>query len=223
MNLSVGILNAGADRIRLTAFSEHKFDSCHALVWEYSAAMTRDEAWAILTEFTQSDSLRKHALAVEAAMRRYATHFGEDIDKWGIVGLLHDFDYERWPNPPEHTRAGAAILRERGLDEELVTAILSHADWNQDQYPLDTPLRRALYAVDELCGFIMAVAYVRPERLNGMTPASVRKKMKQKAFAAAVSREAIEKGASLLGLPLDDHIQHVIAALQGVSRELGFA
>ncbi|HOK76586.1 MAG TPA: HDIG domain-containing protein [Verrucomicrobiota bacterium] len=185
--------------------------------------MTRDEAWKILTEFTQSDSLRKHALAVEAAMRHYAAHFNENVERWGVVGLLHDFDYERWPNPPEHTRAGAAILRERGLDEELVTAIMSHADWNQDEYPLDTLLRRTLYAVDELCGFVIAVAYVRPEHLTGMTPSSVRKKMKQKAFAAAVSREAIEKGATLLGLPLDDHIQHVISALQGVNSDLGFA
>ena len=184
--------------------------------------MTRDQAWNLLTEFTQSDSLRKHALAVEAAMRNYAVHFGQDVDRWGLVGLLHDFDYERWPTPPDHTRAGAALLRERGLDEELVAAILSHADWNQDQYPLDTPLRRALYAVDELCGFVMAVAYVRPERLTGLSPSSVRKKMKQKAFAAAVSRDAIQRGALLLGVPLDEHIQRVINALQGISRELGF-
>ncbi|MCX8109282.1 MAG: HDIG domain-containing protein [Verrucomicrobiae bacterium] len=184
--------------------------------------MTRDEAWSILTEFTKSDSLLKHAIAVEAAMRHYAVHFGQDVEKWGLVGLLHDFDYERWPEPPEHTRAGASILRTRGLDEEIITAILSHADWNQEQYPLDSLLRRTLYAVDELCGFIMAVAYVQPERLNGMTPSSVRKKMKQKAFAAAVSREAIEKGAALLNLPLDDHIQHVITAMQSVSRNLGF-
>lgn len=185
--------------------------------------MTRDQAWSLLTEYTQSDSLRKHALAVEAAMRHYAAHFGQDTDRWGLVGLLHDFDYERHPNPPDHTRAGASILRERGLDEEIVTAILAHADWNQDQYPLDTPLRRTLYAVDELCGFVMAVAYVRPERLTGMTPASVRKKMKQRSFAAAVSREAIERGAALVGLPLDDHVQHVITALQGVGGKLGFA
>lgn len=136
--------------------------------------------------------------------------------------MLHDFDYERWPHPPEHTRAGAPILRERGVEEEIVAAILSHADWNRADYPLDRPLRKALCAVDELCGFIMAVAYVRPERLTGMSASSVRKKMKQKAFAAAVNREDVDRGADLVGLSLDEHIQHVIAAMQGVSRELGF-
>lgn len=185
--------------------------------------MTRDQAWALLTEFTQSESLRKHALAVEAAMRHYARRNGEDEERWGVVGLLHDFDYERWPNPPDHTRQGARILRERGADEELVGAILSHAEWNWAEYPLDRPLRRALYAVDELCGFIIAVALVRPERLHGMTASSVRKKMKQKAFAAGVRREDIEKGAELLGLPLDEHITQVITALQGVAGPLGLA
>ncbi len=185
--------------------------------------MTRDEAWNLLTEFTKSESLRKHALAVEAAMRHLAAAGGADVETWGVTGLLHDFDYERWPNPPEHTREGAKILRERGVSEEMVGAILSHAEWNQDQYPLDRPLRRTLYAVDELCGFILAVAYVRPERLNGMTPSSVRKKMKQKSFAAAVRREDIEKGAELLGLPLDEHIARVIAALQSVAGPLGLA
>jgi putative nucleotidyltransferase with HDIG domain len=184
--------------------------------------MTREEAWSLLTEFTPSESLRKHALAVEAAMRLYANRFGEDADRWGLAGLLHDFDYERWPEPPEHTRAGAPILRQRGLDEEIVAAILSHAEWNHAEYPLDRPLRKTLSAVDELCGFIMAVAYVRPERLTGLAPASVRKKMKQKAFAAAVSRADIERGAELLGLPLDEHLHQVIAAMQGISPALGF-
>lgn len=185
--------------------------------------MTRDQAWALLTEFTQSDSLRKHALAVEAAMRHYARRTGEDEERWGVVGLLHDFDYERWPNPPDHTRQGARILRERGADEELVSAILSHAEWNWAEYPLDRPLRRALYAVDELCGFLIAVALVRPERLQGMTASSVLKKMKQKAFAAGVRREDIHKGAELLGLPLDEHITQVITALQGVAGRLDLA
>jgi putative nucleotidyltransferase with HDIG domain len=184
--------------------------------------MTRDEAWLLLIEFTQSESLRKHALAVEAAMRHYAVHFGENVEVWGVTGLIHDFDYERWPNPPEHTREGASILRERGVDEEIIGAILSHADWNQDQFPRDRPIRKALFAVDELCGFVTAVAYVRPEKLGGMTASSVRKKMKQKSFAAAVKREDIEKGAELLGLPLDDHIMHVIAAMQKIAKELGF-
>jgi len=185
--------------------------------------MTRDEAWRLLTDFTQSESLRKHALAVEAAMRHYAAHFGENVDLWGITGLIHDFDYERWPNPPEHTREGARLLRERGVDEEIIGAILSHAEWNQDQFPLDRPIRKALFAVDELCGFVMAVAYVRPEKLAGMTASSVRKKMKQKSFAAAVKREDIEKGAELLGLSLDEHITHVITAMQGIAKELGLA
>ena len=183
--------------------------------------MTRESALALLKEYTRSESLIKHALAVEAALGHYAIHFGEDVECWTITGLLHDFDYERWPHPPEHTREGARILRERGVDEEVVGAILSHAEWNWEEYPLDRPLRKALFAVDELCGFVTAVAYVRPEKLSGMTPASVRKKMKQKSFAASVKREDIEKGATLLGLGLDDHILHVITAMQGIARELG--
>jgi len=185
--------------------------------------MTRDEALALLKEFTQSVSLLKHAHAVEAAMRYYAARFGADVERWGLVGLLHDFDYERWPNPPDHSREGACILRRRGVDEEIVGAILSHAEWNWDQYPLDRPLRKTLFAVDELCGFIMAVAYVRPEKLTGLTASSVKKKLKQHSFAAAVKREDIARGAELLGLPLDEHITHVIAALQSVATELGFA
>jgi putative nucleotidyltransferase with HDIG domain len=183
--------------------------------------MTRDEALALLKEFTKSESLIKHALAVEAAMRHHAARLGENVELWGVTGLLHDFDYERWPNPPDHTREGTRILRERGVDEEIIGAILSHAEWNQDQYPLDRPLRRTLFAVDELCGFVTAVAYVRPEKLTGMAASSVRKKMKQKSFAAAVKREDIEKGAELLGLPLDEHITHVITAMQGIAGELG--
>ena len=185
--------------------------------------MTRADAWTLLNEFTRSDSLIKHALAVEAAMRHYAAHFGADIELWGTVGLLHDFDYERWPHPPEHTREGARILRERGVDEEIVGAMLSHADWNRDPYPLDRPLRRVLSAVDELCGFITAVACVRPEKLQGMAASSVRKKMKQKAFAAAVNRGDIVQGAERIGLPLDEHIQHVITALQTQAGPLGLA
>jgi putative nucleotidyltransferase with HDIG domain len=185
--------------------------------------MTREQGLELLREFTRSDSLIKHALSVEAAMRHYAAHFGEDVELWGVVGLIHDFDYERWPQPPEHTRKGAGILRERGVDEEIVGAMLSHAAWNQEEYPLDRPLRRTLFAVDELCGFITAVACVRPERLVGMKPKSVRKKMRQKSFAAAVSREDIERGAELLELPLDEHIAHVITALRSVAPDLGLA
>jgi putative nucleotidyltransferase with HDIG domain len=185
--------------------------------------MNREAAWQLLTEFTQSDSLRKHALAVETAMRHYAPRFGGDPEVWGVTGLLHDFDYERWPQPPDHTRAGARILRERGVDEEIVGAILAHATWNWDTHPLDRPLRQVLFAVDELCGFVTAVAYVRPEKLEGMAASSVRKKMKQKSFAAAVRREDIEQGARLLNLELDEHIANVIAAMQSCARELGFA
>ncbi len=185
--------------------------------------MKRDQALSILKEFTQSESLLKHAYAVEAAMRFYAPRSGGDVEQWGAVGLLHDFDYERWPNPPEHTQAGARILRERGVDEEIVSAVLSHAQWNWGQYPLDRPLRKSLFAVDELCGFITAVAYVRPEKLVGMTASSVRKKMKQKSFAAAVKREDIEKGAEVLELPLEQHITNVITAMQGVAADLGLA
>ncbi|HXP60479.1 MAG TPA: HDIG domain-containing protein [Dongiaceae bacterium] len=183
--------------------------------------MTRDHALALLHEYTVSESLRKHALAVEAAMRHYAAFLGENAELWGLTGLIHDFDYERWPNPPEHTREGARILRALGVDEEIVGAVLSHATWNWTEYPLDRPLRKALFAVDELCGFITAVAYVRPERLTGMAASSVRKKMKQKSFAAAVKREDIEKGAELMGCPLDDHIARVIAAMQTVAKDLG--
>ena len=185
--------------------------------------MNRDEAWELLCEYTSSDSLRKHALAVEAAMRHYARLMGEDEEAWGLAGLLHDFDYERWPNPPEHAREGAKILRARGVDEEIVAAVLSHAEWNTDEYPRDRPIRKALFAVDELSGFIIACALVRPTRLEGLAPKSVKKKMKTPAFAAAVSREDIHKGAELLGVPLDDHMRNCIAALQGVAGELGLA
>ena len=185
--------------------------------------MTRAEAWNLLTDYTKSDSLIKHALAVEAAMRQYAGHFLEQADAWAIAGLLHDFDYERWPEPPHHTREGARILRERGVDAEIVGAILSHAEWNQQEYPRDRPIRKTLFAVDELCGFITAVAYVRPDKLAGMTATSVRKKMRQKSFAAAVKREDIEQGAALLGMPVDQHITRVISALQAVAGPLGFA
>lgn len=185
--------------------------------------MTREEAWTLLNEFTKSESLIKHALAVEAAMRHYAARFGANVEQWGVTGLIHDFDYERWPNPPDHTREGARILRERAVDEEIIGAILSHAEWNQDQFPLDRPIRKTLFAVDELCGFVTAVAYVRPEKLNGMSASSVRKKMKQKSFAAAVKREDIEKGAALLEIPLDEHITQVISAMQSIAGPLGFA
>lgn len=185
--------------------------------------MTRDDAWKLLCEYVQSDSLRKHMLAVEAAMRHYAGLLGGDADQWAIAGLLHDFDYERWPNPPDHTHEGAKILRERGMDEEIVGAIMAHADWNQDEYPRDRPIRKALFAVDELCGFLTASALVRPTRLEGLAPASVKKKMKTSTFAANVKREDITGGAELLGIPLDDHISNCITAMQTVAPALGLA
>jgi putative nucleotidyltransferase with HDIG domain len=183
--------------------------------------MIREQAWELLCEYVRSDSLRKHMLAVEAAMRHYAGIMGGDLELWGITGLLHDFDYERWPNPPEHTREGAKILRERGVDEEIVGAILSHADWNLDEYPRDRPIRKTLFAVDELCGFITAAALVRPTRLEGLGPPSIKKKLKSPAFAAAVKREDITAGAELLGLSLDEHITNCVTAMQGMSAELG--
>ncbi len=185
--------------------------------------MTRAEAWQLLCEYTATDSLRKHALAVEAAMRHYAGPLGGDVETWGVVGLLHDFDYERWPTIPEHTREGARILRERGVDEEVVTAILSHVPWNEAEYPRDRPLRRTLFAVDELCGFVVACALVRPTRLVGLEPKSVLKKLKTPAFAAAVSRDDIHAGPQLVGRPLEEHIQHCITALQGAAAQLGLA
>ena len=147
-------------------------------------------------------------------MRHYAERLEGDTEQWGLTGLLHDFDYERWPENQEHTQEGAKILRERGVDEEIIGAILSHAEWNQTEYPLDRPIRKALFAVDELCGFVTAVACVRPEGLKGMKAKSVRKKLKARNFAAAVSREDIDQGAELLEMDLNDHINEVIAALQ---------
>lgn len=185
--------------------------------------MQRSEAWELLCEYTASESLRKHALAVEAAMRHYAALSGGDLEQWGLAGLLHDFDYERWPDPPAHTREGAVILRARGVDEEIIGAIMAHADWNLERYPRDRPIRKTLFAVDELCGFITACALVRPDRLHGLEPPSVRKKLKTAAFAASVSRTDIQEGAALLGLDLDQHIANCIAALQPIAAELGLA
>jgi putative nucleotidyltransferase with HDIG domain len=182
--------------------------------------MDRAAALELLLEYTQSESLRKHAYAVEAAMRAYAPRFGTDPEAWGLTGLLHDFDYERYPGPPEHTQKGAPILRERGVPEEIIQAILSHAEWND--LPRDTPLRKTLFAVDELAGFITAVAYVRPSRsLAEVDVRAVRKKMKDKTFARAVRREDITEGAALLGVDVDEHIQVVLKAMQGIHEELG--
>jgi putative nucleotidyltransferase with HDIG domain len=182
--------------------------------------MDRNKAWEILNEYTKNPALIRHALCVEAAMKHYAKLQGADEEQWGIAGLLHDFDYERWPEPPEHTREGAKILREAGFDEEIVGAVLSHVPWNQEDYPRDRPIRKMVFAVDELCGFIHAAALVRPERIAGLKAKSITKKLKQKSFAAAVSREDIHAGAELLEMPLAEHIDNCIAALQSVAAEL---
>jgi len=182
--------------------------------------VSRDDDLALVREFTQSDGLIKHMLAVEAAVRAYARQFGEDEEKWGRVGLLHDFDYERWPDPPDHPLKGAAILKERGYPDDVIYAIKSHADYLPD-CPRVSRLDKTLYACDELCGFIMACALVRPTRLEGLEPKSVRKKMKQPSFAAAVNRDDILRGAADLGVDLDEHIAFCIAAMQSIASELG--
>lgn len=173
----------------------------------------RDDDLALIDEFVSNASLKRHMLAVEAAVRAYARKFGEDENLWGRVGLLHDFDYERFPDAPAHPLEGSKILRERGYPEEVIYAILSHADYLADQYPRRSLLDKTLYACDELCGFIVACAILRPQRLEGLTASSVRKKMKQASFAAAVSREDILQGAQELGVDLDEHIDFCIAAL----------
>jgi putative nucleotidyltransferase with HDIG domain len=179
----------------------------------------RSAAWQLVCAYTQSDSLRKHMLAVEAAMRAYARRFGEDEETWGIVGLLHDFDYERWPEPPDHPLKGAAILAEHGYPQSVIYAIKSHADYLPD-CPRVSRLDKTLYACDELAGFITAVAKIRPEGIRGLQAKSVKKKFKQKAFAAAVKREDIVAGAADLGLDLDEHIQFVIDAMAAIAAEL---
>ena len=184
--------------------------------------MNREAAYELLCEYTQSESLRSHMLAVEAAMRAYAKTFGEDEEKWAVVGLLHDFDYERWPTAPDHPLQGAAILAERGYPPDVIYAIKSHAAEVTDS-PRVSLLDKALYACDELAGFISACAVVRPEGIQGLQAKSVRKKMKQKAFAAAVNRDDIVRGAEELGVDLDEHIQVVIDAMSTISDQLGLA
>ena len=173
-----------------------------------------------MCEYTASESLRRHMLAVEAAMRAYARRFQEDEEKWAIVGLLHDFDYERWPDPPDHPLRGAEILAQRGYPDDVIYAIKSHADYLPD-CPRVSRLDKTLYACDELSGLITAVAMVRPEGIRGMEARSVLKKMKQKSFAAAVNRDDIARGAEDLGVDLNQHIQLVIDAIAG-SNALGY-
>ena len=182
--------------------------------------MCRDDDLALLKQYTQSDSLIKHMLAVEASVRAYARKFNEDEQKWGTVGLLHDFDYERWPNPPDHPLKGAEILKEHGYPDDVIYAIKSHADYLED-CPRVSRMDKTLYACDELCGFLTACALVRPTRLEGLKAKSVRKKMKQASFAAAVNRDDMLRGAEDLGVDLNEHINFCIAALQSIADELG--
>ena len=182
--------------------------------------LPRDTAWAILTEFTHGDSLRKHARAVEAAMRAYAGRYDGDEEMWGVAGMLHDFDYEMHPRAPAHPMKGAEILLTRGVPDTVVYAILAHADYSG--MPRVSLLDRALYACDELSGFVHACALVRPGRvITGLEPASIRKKLRDKAFARTVNRDDVYHGAEELGVDLDAHIAFVIAALTSVAPEIG--
>ncbi|MFN9563819.1 MAG: HD domain-containing protein [Pirellulaceae bacterium] len=183
--------------------------------------MGRAEDLALMESMVENVSLRRHMLAVEQAMRSYATKLGEDVERWGQVGLLHDFDYERWPTAPDHPLQGSTILRERGYPEDVIYAILSHADYLADRYPRRSLLDRGLYACDELCGFLVACAWVRPERLEGMQVAGVLKKMKTKGFAAAVNRDDIVRGAEEFGVPLEEHIANCIESLKPIANDLG--
>ena len=181
--------------------------------------MDRQSAWELLTEHTRSESLRKHALAVEACMRAYARKFGQDEERWAVVGLIHDFDYEMYPDAPDHPLKGSEILAQRGYPEEVRRTILSHADYTG--VPRETPMARALFACDELAGFITACALVRPDRIRSLEAKSVRKRMKDKAFARSVSREDITQGAAELGVILDEHIAFCIAAMRMIAGDLG--
>lgn len=182
--------------------------------------LSREHAWALLTEYTQNENLRKHALAVEAAVRGYARRSGEDEEVWGVVALLHDFDYERFPDLTDHPLRGAEILREKGYPEFVIRAILSHADHTGT--PRETKLEHALFACDEMAGFVTAAALVRPTKsVLDLEASSVLKRMKDKAFARAVKREDLRQGAEELGIPLDEHITNVIASMRERADELG--
>lgn len=184
-------------------------------------SLEREKAFNLLCEYTLTDPLRKHALAVEAAMRAYAKKFGEDEERWGAVGLLHDFDYEKFPQYPEHPMKGSEILKDRGYDDEFRTAILGHVP--ATHVARTTQMAKALFACDELCGFVMAAALIRPAKIADLGASSVKKKLKDKAFARAVSREDIAAGVAELGVPMDEHIQTVIDAMRSVASGLGLA
>ena len=186
-----------------------------------ASTVSRDEAWSLLCEWVDSPSLRRHCLSVEASMRAFAADAAEDVELWGATGLLHDMDYERHPDMDAedgHPRTAMRVLSERGYPPELVRAVASHADFMDT--PRETPMEKTLYAVDELSGFVVACCAVRPEGIHGLTPKSVRKKLKQQSFAAAVDRDDIRRGAEDLGVELDDHIRRVIAALEARADEL---
>ena len=180
---------------------------------------TRQQAWETLTRYTKSEALLRHALAVEASVGAYAQRMGEDEELWRATALLHDFDYEIHPTLDQHPQDGAAILRDEGWPEEVVEAVLSHAE--HLAMPRDTPLKRVLFACDELSGFVHACGLVRPTGVDGLEPKSVKKKLKQPSFAAGVHRDEVYAGAELLGLGLDEHIRNVVAALQPIAPELG--
>ena len=181
--------------------------------------VTRENAWETLTRYTKSESLLRHAQAVEASVRFYARDLGEDEELWGCAALLHDFDYEMHPTLDKHPQDGAPILRAEGWPEELIEAVLSHAE--HLAIPRDTPLKRVIFACDELSGFVHACGLVRPTGLEGLEPKSVKKKLKQPSFAAGVHRDEVYAGADLLGLSLDEHIANVIKALQPIAPALG--
>ena len=180
---------------------------------------TREQAWETLTKYTQSEALRRHALAVEAAVGAYARKFGEDEELWRVTALLHDFDYEIHPTLDKHPQDGAPILREEGYPEEVVEGVLSHAE--HLGLPRDTPLKKTLFACDELAGFIHACGLVRPDGIETLEPRSVKKKLKQPSFAAGVSREDVYEGAELLDVELNEHIAFVTEAMRPIARELG--
>ena len=181
--------------------------------------MKREDALSLLKQYTKSDALLKHMYAVEAAMRAYARRLGEDEEKWGIVGLLHDFDYEMYPTAPDHPVKGSEILKAQGYPEDVRKAILGHGTYTG--VPRDTGMAKTLYACDELCGFIMACAVIRPNKIADLEVSSVKKKLKDKGFARNVSREDIQQGCAELNVPQDEHIQFVIQAMRAIAPDLG--
>jgi putative nucleotidyltransferase with HDIG domain len=210
--------NSGSKHIALPRCSHTK--RRNAGKYEDNAMIDRQAAWGLLTEFTQSESLRKHAMAVEACMRAYARKLGEDEQLWGLVGLIHDFDYEKYPSAEDHPFKGSEILKERGYSEEIRRAILSHAEYSG--VPRETAMEKTLFACDELAGFITAATLVKPSKsLSELDAKSVRKKMKDKAFARSVNRYDIINGAADLGVDLEEHITFCIEAMKGIAGELG--